>query len=111
MKILAIETSCDDTGIAILEVKRGKTPVFTVLSNIIASQIKVHQKYGGVYPMMAKREHQKNLLPALTKSLKESELLKSQITNSNLQANPKSQIINPILDLGFAWRLEFVIWD
>ena len=37
MKILAIETSCDDTGIAILEVKRGKTPVFTVLSNIIAS--------------------------------------------------------------------------
>ncbi|OGZ75557.1 MAG: hypothetical protein A3G45_01080 [Candidatus Staskawiczbacteria bacterium RIFCSPLOWO2_12_FULL_37_15] len=98
MKILAIETSCDDTGIAILEVKRGKTPVFTVLSNIIASQIKVHQKYGGVYPMMAKREHQKNLLPALTKSLKESELLKSQITNSNLQANPKSQIINTILE-------------
>src|SRR3989338_9219592 len=98
MKILAIETSCDDTGIAILEVKRGKTPVFTVLSNIIASQIKVHQKYCGVYPMMAKREHQKNLLPALTKSLKESELLKSQITNSNLQANPKSQIINTILE-------------
>jgi len=63
MKILAIETSCDDTGIAILDIKEGKTPEFFVLANKIASQIKVHQKYGGVFPMMAKREHQKNIIP------------------------------------------------
>ena len=69
MKILAIETSCDDTGIAILEV--SKTGCFTVLSNIVASQIKVHQKYGGVYPMMAKREHQKNLPIVLKKVQKD----------------------------------------
>jgi len=81
MKILAIETSCDDTGIAILEAdKRGN---FKVLSNIIASQIEVHKKYGGVYPMLAKREHQKNLVPVLVKTLKESKLLsqKSKIEN------------------------------
>ena len=72
MKILAIETSCDDTGVAILEVAGKK---FNVLANIVASQIEVHQKYGGVCPAMAKREHQKNLVPVLVKSLKESDLL------------------------------------
>ena len=60
MKILAIETSCDDTGIAILEVKGNKNPTFNVFSNIISSQIEIHKKYGGVFPAMAKREHQKN---------------------------------------------------
>ena len=77
MKILAIETSCDDTGIAILEVKKDPrgTPSFNVLSNIIASQIEVHQKYGGVYPMMAKREHQKNILPSATLALEQAKLL------------------------------------
>ena len=74
MKILAIETSCDDTGIAILEA--GKGGDFKVLSNIVASQIKIHQKYGGVFPAMAKREHQKNLVPTLISALKESNLLK-----------------------------------
>jgi N6-L-threonylcarbamoyladenine synthase len=72
MKILAVETSCDDTGIAILETDNGN---FNVLSNIVSSQIEVHQKYGGVYPMMAKREHQKNILPTLTNALKEAKLL------------------------------------
>ncbi len=76
MKILAIETSCDDTGIAVLEV--SKTGDFNMLSNIVSSQIEVHKKYGGVYPMMAKREHQKNLVPALIKALKEADLLKKK---------------------------------
>ena len=75
MKILSIETSCDDTGIAILEIdEKGD---FKVLANVIASQIKVHQKYGGVYPMMAKREHQKNLVPVLVKALKSAKILKT----------------------------------
>ena len=77
MKILAIETSCDDTAIAILEVEESKNfPAFNVLSNIVSSQIEVHKKYGGVYPAMAKREHQKNLIQVLVKSLKEAGLLK-----------------------------------
>ncbi|MBM3206580.1 MAG: tRNA (adenosine(37)-N6)-threonylcarbamoyltransferase complex transferase subunit TsaD [Candidatus Staskawiczbacteria bacterium] len=74
MRILAIETSCDDTGIAILEEKSGK---FNVLSNIVSSQ-QIHQNYGGVFPMMAKREHQINIIPVLTESLKEAELLKEK---------------------------------
>lgn len=73
--ILAIETSCDDTGISIVKAGSGKSPVFNVLANIVSSQIEVHKKWGGVYPMLAKREHQKNLVPVLEKALKESKLL------------------------------------
>ena len=76
MKILAIETSCDDTGIAILEVKGDKkSPIFNVLSNIVSSQIEVHKKYGGVCPALAKREHQKNLVPALKLALRKARML------------------------------------
>jgi len=65
-RILGIETSCDDTGIAVLEVKNKK---LNILSNVIASQIDVHQEYGGVYPSLAKREHEKNLPITLQKAL------------------------------------------
>ena len=69
MKILGIETSCDDTGIAIVE-GQGKTwPHFRILSNVVASQIEVHKKYGGVYPNLAKREHIVNLPIVLKQAL------------------------------------------
>ncbi|MBU4274217.1 tRNA (adenosine(37)-N6)-threonylcarbamoyltransferase complex transferase subunit TsaD [Patescibacteria group bacterium] len=76
--ILAIETSCDDTGITI--VKTGENGSFKVLSNIISSQVEIHKKWGGVYPALAKREHQKNLVPVLIDSLRKSRL--SKIKNS-----------------------------
>jgi N6-L-threonylcarbamoyladenine synthase len=62
MRILAIETSCDETGIAIVEGK--KTPdgfAFKTLKQALISQAALHAPYGGVYPNLAKREHQKNL--------------------------------------------------
>ena len=67
MNILAIETSCDDTAIALIEVKNKK---FKILSNIVSSQIEIHKKWGGVYPSLAKREHIKNLPIVLKKALK-----------------------------------------
>jgi N6-L-threonylcarbamoyladenine synthase len=77
MKILGLETSCDDTCIAILEIKNQGTKIkYKTLSNIISSQIKIHKKYGGVYPFLAKREHQLNLVPILKKSLLKAKLLK-----------------------------------
>ena len=66
MKILAIDTSCDDTAIAIIE---GNGSQFRIKSNIVSSQVKIHQKYGGVYPSLAKREHLKNLPLVLKKAL------------------------------------------
>ena len=63
MKILAIETSCDDTCCALLDVNQQSD--FKILSNIMSSQIKVHAKFGGVVPSLAAREHVKNILPCL----------------------------------------------
>lgn len=85
MKILAIETSCDDTGIAVIKASGNKKPVFDIAANIVSSQIEVHKKWGGVYPTLAKREHQKNLVPTLEKALKEASILK----------NPNSQFLIP----------------
>src|SRR5580704_11399673 len=62
MKILAIETSCDETGIALLEASGGlKNPKFKVVKNLVSSQIAIHRPFGGVVPNLAKREHLKNL--------------------------------------------------
>ena len=74
MKILAIETSCDDTAITILEAKGGVQNVsFKILANNSDSQIKIHAPYGGVFPVLAKREHLKNLPILLKKVLKGEE--------------------------------------
>jgi len=66
MKILGIETSCDDTAMAVIEVQSEKRKVksgekIMVSSNIISSQVKLHAKYGGVVPNLAAREHAKNI--------------------------------------------------
>jgi N6-L-threonylcarbamoyladenine synthase len=74
MIILAIETSCDDTSVAILKITGDKTPNFKVLSNIVSSQVEIHKKWGGVYPSLAKREHEKNLPLVLDESLKKAKL-------------------------------------
>ena len=96
MKILSIETSCDDTGAAVLEIRNSK---FKILSNVVSSQ-KIHKNYGGVFPMMAKREHQKNLLPVLKKALKESKLLtsNSKFIISKEISNPKIKNLEKILE-------------
>ena len=75
MKILSIETSCDETAISIVEAEGGfLSPSFRVLGNALFSQIDIHKEYGGVYPMLAKREHGKNLPPLLVKVLTEASL-------------------------------------
>ena len=73
MNILAIETSCDDTCAAVIEAKGEKNLHFKILSNVISSQAEIHQKYGGVYPTLAKREHQKNLPMVLKKALRQAQ--------------------------------------
>ncbi len=79
MKILSIETSCDDTAITIFEAKGGmQNATFKILANNSNSQIKTHIPYGGVFPMMAKKEHIKSLPILLKKSLKEAKLDKEE---------------------------------
>jgi N6-L-threonylcarbamoyladenine synthase len=66
--ILAIETSCDETALALVSAESGNDPEFVdglpkfkVLKNLVSSQIKIHRPFGGVVPNLAKREHLKNL--------------------------------------------------
>ncbi|MFH2118213.1 MAG: hypothetical protein ABII10_00525 [Candidatus Paceibacterota bacterium] len=60
--ILAIDTSCDETSAAVV---RGQV----VLSNVIASQAQIHQRYGGVFPTAAKQAHKENIQPTIKKAL------------------------------------------
>jgi N6-L-threonylcarbamoyladenine synthase len=78
MKILGIDTSCDDTSIALVNQYGSDTdPSFDIISNAISSQIKIHRKWGGVFPALAKREHQKNLVVVLKKCLQAPKYLKT----------------------------------
>ena len=71
MKVLAIETSCDETGIALVEGTKTESGfVFETKKAALLSQALLHSPYGGVYPNLAKREHQKNL-PALFDQFKD----------------------------------------
>lgn len=73
MKILAIETSCDETSVAVIE--DGKK----ILSNIVSSQIEIHEKYGGVVPEIASRHHIENILPVFKEALTEAKVTIDEI--------------------------------
>jgi N6-L-threonylcarbamoyladenine synthase len=76
MKLLAIETSCDETAVAVLECTGDEeSATFIVQSHALISQIDIHREFGGVFPAIAKREHAKNLVPLLGSALEEAELL------------------------------------
>ena len=63
MRVLALETSCDETAAAVVE--SGTR----ILSNVVASQIEIHRPYGGVVPEIAARAHEQNILPTLEEAL------------------------------------------
>lgn len=93
MRILAIETSCDETAIAIIEtVGKTKTPSIRVLANKISSQVKIHAPYGGVVPNLAKREHQKNIIPILLQALNDAGMLKKDLRITNYELRKKKKI-------------------
>ncbi len=66
MIILGIETSCDETALALIETRNSNSGIeCRIISSLIHSQAELHSKYGGVFPTLAKREHGKNLIPLL----------------------------------------------
>ena len=73
LNILGIETSCDETAVAVVEDGRR------LRSNVISSQVELHSKYGGVVPEVASRQHVSDMLPALERSLTDSGLTLDQI--------------------------------
>ncbi|MCK4636102.1 MAG: tRNA (adenosine(37)-N6)-threonylcarbamoyltransferase complex transferase subunit TsaD [Candidatus Moranbacteria bacterium] len=85
MNILSIETSCDETAIAIVKSENNKTEI---LANIVSSQIELHAKWGGVVPNLAAREHTKNILPVLKEALEKAEMIKDGIDLISVTQGP-----------------------
>lgn len=90
MRILAIETSCDETGIAILET--GTDNTISLIGNALSSQIELHAQYGGVFPTLAKRAHAEKMVPMLTQALDEAYLLEA--TDEALDTENKLTFLN-----------------
>jgi len=109
MKILAIETSCDETAMALVEASGGlKSPKFKILKNLVSSQIPVHRPFGGVVPNLAKREHLKNL-PILIKRIMNYESGIRNKAKKNIIHNSKF-IIPDILAVTVGPGLEPALW-
>ncbi len=101
MIILGIETSCDETALALIETK-GDHALGTfecrIISSLIHSQAELHSAYGGVFPMLAKREHGKNLVPLLKKLIEESKEALPTTSKKELSDTEFSATLNSFKD-------------
>jgi len=82
MYVLGIETSCDETAVAIYHAKKG------LISHTLFSQIETHNEYGGVVPELASRDHVRKLTPLIRQVLQDSRLEKSDINGIAYTAGP-----------------------
>jgi len=111
MKILGIETSCDETAICILHAPEENDRV-AILGNALYSQIAKHKEFGGVFPMLAKREHTKNLVPILGQAMREANMVNESKENVlDVKKQEILQILERENDLGvdllkFAEKIE-----
>ena len=110
MNILAIETSCDETAVALIEAKNNK---FEVIEDLVSSQIKIHAPFGGVVPNLAAREHLKNLPLMLKKIIKNQKLTSKNIDLIAVTQGPgliPALLIgtNSAKALAYAWKKPLV---
>ncbi len=107
MYVLGIETSCDETGVAIYHSQLG------LINHQLYSQIDMHSDYGGVVPELASRDHIRKLIPLIKQSLTESLLSRSDINGIAYTAGPG--LIGPLLvgaatarSLAWSWSIPAI---
>ncbi|WGC19698.1 tRNA (adenosine(37)-N6)-threonylcarbamoyltransferase complex transferase subunit TsaD [Enterobacter ludwigii] len=107
MRVLGIETSCDETGIAIYDDEKG------LLANQLYSQVKLHADYGGVVPELASRDHVRKTVPLIQAALKEAGLNSTDIDAVAYTAGPG--LVGALLvgatvgrSLAFAWDVPAI---
>ena len=100
MKVLAIETSCDDTAAAV--VLDGRK----ILSNIVSSQVPIHQKYGGVVPELASRKHIESIVPIVTEALEKAKVTLKEIDGIAVTQGP-GLVGSLLVGLSFAKSVAF----
>lgn len=107
MRVLGIETSCDETGVAIYDTQAG------LLANQLYSQVKLHADYGGVVPELASRDHVRKTVPLIQAALREAGLQRGDIDGVAYTAGPG--LVGALLvgatigrSLAFAWNVPAV---
>jgi N6-L-threonylcarbamoyladenine synthase len=107
MQVLGIETSCDETGVAIYHSKKG------LVSHQLYSQVELHAEYGGVVPELASRDHIRKLVPLIKQILHDNDLHKSDIDGIAYTAGPG--LMGALLvgaatarSLAWAWRIPAI---
>ena len=107
MNVLGIETTCDETAASVV------TNGIKILSNVIATQVEMHQQFGGVYPEMAAREHVQAIIPTIHTALNEAAISPGEIDLIAVAKGPG--LIGPLLigmnaakTLSMAWNKPFI---
>jgi len=102
MRVLGIETSCDETGVAIFDSEKG------LLSHALYSQVEIHAEFGGVVPELASRDHVRKLLPLMNEALSKANLHRSDIDAVAYTAGPGlvgALLVGVSLGRSLAWTL------
>ncbi|HHM06122.1 MAG TPA: tRNA (adenosine(37)-N6)-threonylcarbamoyltransferase complex transferase subunit TsaD [Gammaproteobacteria bacterium] len=103
MIVLGLETSCDETGLALYDSERG------LLAHALHSQVEVHQDYGGVVPELASRDHVRRALPLLQQVLAKADLQRSDIDGVAYTAGPGligALLVGAAIGRSLAWALD-----
>lgn len=107
MRVIGIETSCDETGVAIYDAQRG------LLAHALHSQVDMHQAYGGVVPELASRDHVRKVLPLLRHVMNEAQMTSMDISGIAYTAGPG--LVGALLvgaavgrSLAWAWQVPAI---
>ncbi len=107
MRVLGIETSCDETGVAIYDSDRG------LVADLLYSQVSLHQEFGGVVPELASRDHIRKTLPMIDQALEESASTRDDIDAIAYTAGPG--LVGALMvgasiakSLAFAWNVPAI---
>lgn len=101
MRVLAIESSCDETAAAILDDRKG------ILANVVSTQIAIHRPYGGVVPELASRHHLQNIVPVVQTALAQGELTLADLDGLAVTRGP-GLVGALLIGTQFAKSLAFV---
>jgi N6-L-threonylcarbamoyladenine synthase len=102
MRVLGIESSCDETGLAVYDSERG------LLADAVYSQVALHAEYGGVVPELASRDHVRKVLPLLRQVLGDAGLAPHQLAGVAYTAGPGlvgALLVGALVARGLAWGL------
>jgi len=103
MKVLGIETSCDETGIAIYDTQKG------LIADQLYSQIELHAQYGGVFPEIASRDHVKKIIPLIQKACEQADMELEDLDGVAYTAGPGwigALLVGSSVGCTLAWALD-----